>query len=77
MVSLDDLKRDPSRSAKRAVSVTANWLQHGVELQMDSAKEMASEFDTAYCDFLDISADYRAECEPRAASDTYLHQLVT
>ena len=64
-------KRDWT-SAKRAVSVAANRLQHGVELQMDSAKAMASKLDTAYCDFLDISADYRAECEQQAASDTYL-----
>ena len=71
MPSLDILKRDRT-SAKRAVSVAANRLEHGVELQMDSAKEMASKLDTAYCDFLDISADYRAECEQQAASDTYL-----
>ena len=71
MPSLDDLKRDRT-SAKRAVSAAANRLQHGVELQMGIAKEMTSKLDVAYCDFLDVSADYRVECEQQAASDTYL-----
>ena len=39
---------------------------------MDSVGDMASKLDTAFCDFVEISTEYREMCTDEEASDDYL-----
>ena len=71
MAPLDDKKLERT-SAKRAVTVAANRLKTGCEYKMDSVDEMASKLDTAFCDFVEISTEYREMCTDEQASGDYL-----
>ena len=71
MPELDDFKKLRS-DAKRAVTVAASRLKHGVEYAMDSAPEMARTLDTKYCDVLDAAAEYRELCIEREVGTDYL-----
>ena len=71
MAPLDDKKVEWT-SPKQAVTVAANRLKTGCEYKMDSVGEMASKLDTAFCDSVEISTEYREMCTDEEASDDYL-----
>ena len=68
---IDSMKRERS-AAKRAVTVAANRLHHGVELSMNSIHEMAKDLDQKYCDFLDAAVEFREICVEENVDISYL-----
>ena len=67
---------DDSKSArtvgKRAVTNATRRLDSGVEMAMDSVADMAKSLDLAYCDFVQVAAEFRELCdEEQVSSDAY------
>lgn len=68
-MALVTLKEERTKT-KRAVTSAARRLHSAIEMEMDSAGEIATKLDAAYCDFADVAADYREHCVEKNVPDT-------
>ena len=71
MADLPALKKERT-AAKRAVSIAAGRLHHGIQLHMDSVPEMSRDLDSKFCDFLSSSEAFRYECVDQNATDEFV-----